>query len=1086
MEWRFKGGRMEEAAAGGRLEVTHSGAIWPDGMSRDFGRAWAHAESRGWVPDHRDPESAALVEEASVMKSYLEDRKVGRNKRMTRASLAAHVASFSAVMSELEDRRDVDDVSPLVQGAAAIYEAASIMVEESEPRNLKETFAQDSSLYSVIRELVVTGAIGSSLDADSADKAVEDIASILSGTNIPGVMACWKDIQMVARDMTSGRRKATTLALGKELLDDHSSVANPRAVDAAEDWVRRGAGVWETSGGLTFKTAQMTAWVKLGTRRILVFGKSSIQSLAQTLISYASQIVAATADAYVEAKAYSADPKGRATIVCNEMLGLMKRMYRAGARCSPGNHVKVCKSYKKAFAVYHATLAGPCAAADTVILRDEALSVGEVTEQDLESYWSSLASFTVKEAHNVGKVFKVCPPPDVSPGATMLDRIADIKDANPFNERFGQTVLDELKIQIVFARCNMPGPKPGFKVPNFRPQWAGHYFRGDWANVPIDDLPDAIAWEDSLSVPGRSSLDPSIWKDSSVGADTLEEGLSGEFSQMKKNMKTRMLFDQEVPTPETLELNLEDVVEMLIKGEGHKDPARAIFSSNIRHRFRQSVLELAVEKVAQHHPAFFVGTGPEQYERVERLITLAGVDPGFLVRYYSFDVSGWSAKMSAHIQLESRKLWGKMYGEDMFVDNFQEMGEATIYVNKSGYIGSYKNNGSNLEGFDGKHLTMVNVAMLAATVKVWRAAAVAEGLCTQDEADKVKATLMSYIDDGMAKVDFPASGGQAQAEACFVLFQKVSQEVFLDASFKLDPPKCFPSDVFFVFLNEVYVAGRRVMHGTRAASAICGDPMEEHLSFPECVDKVSNGCRGVVKSGADATAASFLQAFHLYYLASDWVKIVDPVTFARWAVIPRAMGGLGLPTQLQMGSTAGGEPFAEGIRLMQSLCPTTTFDEQLLVELISAEYAQNSTESILVAPMAVHVKNGYMPTAGMSIAVRRAIEDFKIRGGELSPIAEEYLRYSDPEALKDYASMVVPEDGPVQEVYLDASADSHPQKVFAQFTRSIESSRTLRNIVGWRVYTSIVSENRASCKESWAIFGERMATAVARAGRLLI
>jgi hypothetical protein len=1086
LEWKFKGGSMEEASADGRLPVTHSNAVWPDGMARAYGEAYAHAVANDWIPNRGDNESEEAVSNAKVMREYLRDRCVGRNRRVTRASLAAHVATYTMVKSCLTDYDDTLDAPAFVQGAAAVYEAAHIIVTSARIRKASDTFEADSKLNGVIRELVVTGAMASSLYGPAADEAVTAICTILANTKVAAIMACWKDIQMASADMVSGRRKAATLALGRDLLESGSAPDSAACLEMAEAGVRARAGYWETASDLAVNTAQMVAWVKVSARRVLVLGKSAMASLAQTLISYASQVVAAVADTYVEARTYSRDPAGRATIVAETMITLMDKMYEAGVNCSPGNHVKVCKSYKKAFAVYHAMIAGPCAAADIPILRDEAVSVGEVPEADLEEYWGHLAGFTAKEGHNVGKVFKVCPPPDVSPGSTMLERIRDIKDANPFVARYGDTVIKELEIQVVFARCNMPGPKPEFRDTANKPRWAGDYYRGNWSRVPIDLLPGLVAWENSLVMPERSALDPSVWKDSSLGADALDEGLSGEMDEKKGNMKTRMLFDEGVPSPEALERNTEDVVEMLIKGEGHKDPARAIFSSNIRHRFRQSTLELAVERVAAHHPAFFVGTGPEDYERVERLVTLAGFDPGFLVRYYSFDVSGWSAKMSPEIQRASRAIWSKLYGTSLFVDNFNEMETAKIYVNKSGYIGWYENNGSNLEGFDGKHLTMVNVAMLAAAVKVWRAEAVADGMCTAVEAANVRATLMAYIDDGMARIDFPASGGQAQAEACFKKFQSVSQAVFLDASFKLDPPKCFPSDVFFVFLNEAYVAGRRVMHGTRAAAAICGDPMDEHLSFPECVDKVTNACRGVVKAGADATAAAVLQAFHLYYLAGDWIRIDDAVVFARWAVVPRAMGGLGVPTQLQMGSTASGEPFAEGICTLQRLAKSTTFDAQLLVELLTAEYADNTVESTLVAPMAVHVVEGYMPTAAMSVAVRRAIEDYRDRGGTLSPIATEYLRYADPVALREYAELIVPEGGIVQEVFLEAAAESHPQKVFAQFTRSIESSRTLRNIVGWGVYHQIVNDNRMACRASWGIFKNRISSAVANIGRLII
>ncbi|CAJ1815742.1 unnamed protein product [Sphenostylis stenocarpa] len=59
----------------------------------------------------------------------------------------------------------------------------------------------------------------------------------------------------------------------------------------------------------------------------------------------------------------------------------------------------------------------------------------------------------------------------------------------------------------------------------------------------------------------------------------------------KRYMLTRLIFDEECLMLGSQSLNLEHVIEMFVKVEGHKDPTRAIFSSNLTKRQAHSWME---------------------------------------------------------------------------------------------------------------------------------------------------------------------------------------------------------------------------------------------------------------------------------------------------------------------------------------------------------------------------------------------------------------------------------------------------------------------------------------------------------------
>ena len=80
----------------------------------------------------------------------------------------------------------------------------------------------------------------------------------------------------------------------------------------------------------------------------------------------------------------------------------------------------------------------------------------------------------------------------------------------------------------------------------------------------------------------------------------------------------------------------------------------------------------------------------------------------------------------------------------------------------------------------------------------------------------------------------------------------------------MEVSKCFPSDRFAIFLNEVYLAGRHVVHRVRVTMAISGEPTERHTTLVERVISVSIGCRGAVMARLNPLNVVMLMAYHEY------------------------------------------------------------------------------------------------------------------------------------------------------------------------------------------------------------------------------
>jgi len=585
--------------------------------------------------------------------------------------------------------------------------------------------------------------------------------------------------------------------------------------------------------------------------------------------------------------------------------------------------------------------------------------------------------------------------------------------------------------------------------------------------VPTHEIHEYLEWEGAATMPSRSAHDPSVWKDSGLGWDSFEEATDPERPQKHGNMLTRMVFDSEIPMPGVRHAQMSHDHKMDIKPEGHKDPARGIYSGNIKDRLNQSWMEVAVQEVARYHPSFMIGVDAATKDERVKVIVSRSHDVRMVDVYYSFDVSGWSPNMPDVVQEISHQNWAELYDEDLFRRASAINNRARIYMNKQGYTGWFINPGANLEGYNGKEMTYELITLMCLGVENWRAEIVAQELATEAEAGAWAAVLLAYIDDGLAKLSLPRD----RAEALFKCFQQSTVDAFAACGFTVELSKCYPSDRFAIFLNEPYLAGRHVVHGTRAAMTICAENTEPHTTLIERVASVSTGCRGAVMAGLDAITGTMLQAYHVYKHVCEWIRRPDPVVAALWSFAPRAWGGLGLPTALQLGTSGGGSAMEESVFTMQCWAKCSIPARKLYLTCVRMEMSRRASTGVLLAPLGGRVSRAAMVETRVPDAVRDALTKIRANGG-LSKLAREFLAYASVESLDAYSSCVVPFTAGVvlQEQLLSDLSNAHPHAIFSSFARRIEKSTTLIVLVGQRTVSRIIRLNRVDAASSYSIF----------------
>lgn len=1021
VSWRFKGGRL--GAYEMKFPTEHSGSVFPDRLSDEISAL-----------GDDDVNYVALM-------TLLRNRARDRPKRAR--ACADWLSSYraGAVL-----RSDCGSSELMRTGLSAVYLALSHIWENCSvpPRS---TSLQ--RLRSYVRETTLASATASFHDVPTVAALVDSTFSALSFTRLAAIRHATTEFKTMLRYTGSREARSAAVSIGRQLMDDPSSWA-----DAT---IRECGGVKHEIAGRSFFAVHGCAFVVIGSR-VLALSRSDLVRVHQFLIGVQSGLFATVSQACIA----PGPERARATEIAGVYEAQVALLLEGARRVPIGDEVMVCKAFKRAFGAYIGEISGPLCANETRELWAEALSTKHAGVLRLGEWVANIRPWTASTAFNLGKVYKLCPAPDASPGLTLIERHEMICNHNVANPGILADFTTELRSQILRAYIRKPGVS--LEPRGARPTWWGAYKAGRFDEVPSDEISEFLQWEGTASMPPRSADNPAVWKDSGLGWDTFEEAVNPARNQKHGNMLTRMVFDSDIPMPGVRHFGHVTDQKVDIKPEGHKDPARGIYSGNIHDRLNQSWMEAAVHDVAVNHPAFMIGADSATRDARVRLIVDRPHDPDLVALFYSFDVSGWSPRMPPEVQHISHTIWALLYAEILFRNAHLITDGSRIYMNKGGYMGWYKNPGTNLEGYNGKEMTMLLITLMSLTVKRWRAMLVEEGLATEVEVRKWSAVLLAFIDDGLSKLVLPRD----RAEVLFDRFKTCSVSTFSACGFTIEMSKCYPSDSFAVFLNEPYLAGRHVTHGTRAAMTICAENTEEHTSIIERLTAVSTGCRGAVMAGLDATSGVMLQSFHAHAHIEEWVRRPDPVLAAVWSMMPRAWGGLGLPTALQLGTSGSGSAFEESVRTMQRWASISTSARVAFLKRAKQQLVNRTPTGILLAPLGGRVSDGSIVETRVPDAVRAALTHLRT-DMRLSRLANDFLAYSSPKSLDSYSAAVVPlKSGEViQEQLLSDLSSAHPHSIFSSFAKRIEKSTTLMQLVGQRELSRIIRENRRDAAESY-------------------
>lgn len=726
----------------------------------------------------------------------------------------------------------------------------------------------------------------------------------------------------------------------------------------------------------------------------------------------------------------------------------------------------LCRDMRKVFNTYLSMAAGELSDDATDVMLMEMKAKKYDKSFNARAYLRVLQSCPFDIAQDLGRIYKLLPAPDYDIGESFVARQEQHLAMNPLKPITGDNPcnIDEFrqymrKLMILTLtqqnRSHGIGKFRGTRKPRWWDDYAKHGV-----------LPDRLDVVDQIDLRGvspyveREPESVTSWKDSAACEEELDDVLKAEDADLRKrNMLLRYLFDPSCPDSETARVKLprtHHVHRVGFKMESHKPVARLFFIGNLSDRLVQSEMEENVHRVARHCPGYMIGQTPEFTSRKIMSMVAPRLLPNESVKFLNFDISAWSPGMRDDIQRVSHEIWAEVFDREEFLHAAKINERSHVVLNKRGYTGIYVNPGANFEGYNGKEMTFMHCALMGYSVYRYRRAS----------GHRITVSLAAYIDDGLAAFKEEKALGNSR----FLAFADSVEETYQSLGFLLEKSKCFLSDKFAIFLNEIYLNGRHVTYGLRAIMRVGTKVFEPHQSLCERANSYFSGTQGALRAGLDVVAGviTYLWLIGRLLLIYGVEKYMDARAATLYALTPRALGGMGAPSFVGVTSNLVADGLAEGICALQELVRAYPAYKPKVIALLRQPVAQKTTTGILLSPDSLPDHLAPMSESRLTNAVASALVK-----AHLAPKARRFIALAKGMKLDEFADAILRPSTSVVPATLDALIGATPFALLMALTKKFESSRTMIQLIGPRVMRRVVDGNRDDAIRSLGVFRRR-------------
>lgn len=405
----------------------------------------------------------------------------------------------------------------------------------------------------------------------------------------------------------------------------------------------------------------------------------------------------------------------------------------------------------------------------------------------------------------------------------------------------------------------------------------------------------------------------------------------------------------------------------------------------------------------------------------------------------STDISGWSPRMPRKMfhawqdyalsttacpnPTAVRVIWEKL----------------TLFVDRRGIKKSGPLIDGNVQGWPATSDTTMHAHILA----LWAHRLRKDNILSAKEA----AYTLCLIDDAATVVAVDGSYEEAAAKA--VRARDLLTKMYLDLGFEMDQVKSYFSSIKFVYLNELYVDGAQVAHGTKTLMRIDRDHARRFASVVDACAAVQGVAASAASQGADPFLAYWMAGWHAYQFAfrvCPEIKELDPASRALFALTPGGMNGLGLRPICAVMATGAIDQMTWFAEICLQVHRTLESDD--IARKISAIWSQASTRtsalSVLRAPHA-YVVDSHRSAQN---AVRTAFRDAARETGMAEPFKSLDLVEQSKEFQEAVASVL--RAGAYEAALLEEVSGNMPDAFVDEVMARVDKSEIIAVLLGSR------------------------------------
>jgi hypothetical protein len=1056
--WVFPGGafgvRTTEVPDGVEAVDDTCNVVLPSGSTKDMAKAMvadavaANPELDGDLVDF-DPKPPPEL--GDILNARQKTRRTGAVEAKAWSSIFAYAT---------EDGRDI------TTGMSAVYEMTQMVLASahSSKVSLKAKGAH-ARCTTLARELAMGSSFGAELHSKSVSTNVGVAVNMMETYKVPALSQAESDCKTVFNVMARIHGSKDLEDFAEELYDLDAFFA-----DDLDDLVDVPAFNQEDQRVLDVTVKVFPRCVVYRTRKeCFVLGMSDWRKVMIIVTGFRNYIAGSCCDAASGSVAKVA----AASRTVSAIYMSFREAVSAGANLAIGEHLDLAKAYKSLLAVVKARQAGERAEGHAADLVEDlrTMPIYRKVKVPVEAALERCSSLLPKGALAAAKLFRLLPPPDVWMASALRNRWEKASVVHNVPEDRLDAFEDALVEVILTSRCYDKSVKLELKNPKRRPVWWGKYISGDYDLVPKAELRRYVKCENTIDMIARSRYDPSVWKDSALGLDTFALAMMDKVDPDLKNMLTRMLFDDACPMPDATAAIMEELSAVMLKPESHKE--RIAYMNSLASRLRQSMTEATVGDTMKAHPSFApVKTGVERdriFEEMSKPPPSVARDPMdaehagdfWVTLFYSFDITGWSENMAANLQMRSHKVWDGFVGGTEFVDTAKNHHKTIVYMNNGGVKAWYRSGGANFEGYNGKEMTALHIAIMTLAVRKLRTD------CPDIPPRMLKILLQAYIDDGVCRMTLPSK----MCDRVFREWERVVSETWSSYGFTIEAKKSFPSYFYFEFLGEEFMAGRQLSSGTKAAMRITAEPFEYWETLPDRASKICAACRGASTAGMDSLAAVIIQSYFVSLEVSKWVDISDPTATAFWCLAPQTLGGLGVPQLVPQSCNASGAATEEAMAGIQAwaMSGTTPSVKRAYVALVKRGMASRVPVEVLSSPLGGKADAGVMTTNPLSHTVSQGLKRLADKG-KLSTLGKDMVDLGDDAVQAEFANAVISlQLGDVyQEAALRDVSEATLEPIHRAFLSRFEKEGTFLRVAPRKKLVGIRKLAATQAKESHA------------------